>query len=330
MKRLICALLAAALLCGLLPAFAEEPEGGWTFEYSARGKNLYRLGNTGYLVEGWREFLIPEYLDTVRKNAAQLNEYVPLGGGVKKYVYFIESPRSVNLDSDLSGENEVFTLIKEQYEADGIGTLALDKGEDFLNWFYKTDQHWNYKGSYQGYCDIVRMIFGEDEPLMVPAETVVFEEAPFNGAFNAKLGYSQSDELFTVYRFDGMRDYTVFINGGPEKSYGKAEKYFKGKYPRITVYNHYGAFYGGDAGELIIDTDQPEKSNLLLISNSYSNAITLLLAQHFNRIYSVDPRYYKLRMNSDFHIQKYLKKNQIDTVLCMGDFRYFMQPFSIK
>ena len=330
MKRLICFLLAAALLLPLFPVCAEETQSEWTYEYSSRGQDIYRLGNTGYLVENWRAFMTPQYLNNVRANAKQLNQYVPLGGGVKKYIYFIESSRSVNLNSDLTGENEVYAFLKEHYEADGFGTLALEKPEDYLNWFYKSDHHWNYKGSYKGYCDIVRLILGDGEPLMTPAETVVFPDIPFNGAYNSKLGYSQCDELFTVYRFDGMKDYTAKINGSPAKSYGKAQTYFAGKYPRLTVYNHYGAFYGGDVGELIIDTNQPEKSNLLLISNSYSNAVTLLLAQHFNRIHAIDPRFYKAQLKQDFHIQKYLKANQIDTVLYMGDFKCFIQSFSLK
>lgn len=327
MKRIVCVLLIAVQMC---VTFLSIGESTWTFEYSSRGKGLYRLGNTGYLVENCHQFITSQYLKNIKTNAAQLNENVPLGGNVKKYVYFIESSRSADLNSDLSGENEIYTLIKEQFEADGFATLALEKPEDYLNWFYKTDHHWNYKGSYQGYCDIVRMILGPDEPLAVPAETVTFPDIPFSGAYNSKLGYSKSDEPFTVYRFDNLPEYTALINGSPSKSYGRARTYYTGKYPRLTEYNHYANYYGGDPGELIIDTNQSEKPNLLLISNSYSNAVTHLLAKHFNRIFAIDSRFYKLRMEKDFHIQKYIKTNNIDIVLEMGDMAFFIHSFSLK
>ena len=66
MKRLICFLLAAALLLPLFPACAEETQSEWTYEYSSRGQDIYRLGNTGYLVENWRAFMTPQYLNNVR------------------------------------------------------------------------------------------------------------------------------------------------------------------------------------------------------------------------------------------------------------------------
>ncbi len=319
MKRTAALALAFILLCGLRPVWAEEEN----YRYSGRGEGLYRLGNTGYLVEHWTDFTRKETLNAIRRSLKKMNEQLPADSGVRKYVYFIESSKSVNLDGDMAGENPVYTLIREESRADGAATLALESPRDYMEWFYKTDHHWNYKGSYRGYCDIVRMILGENEEVVRPAETVVFEELPFNGSYNAKLNYSHSDELFTVYRFEGLKEYTCSSNGSPSKTYGQQQAYFSGKYPRLDVYNHYGKFYGGDAGELIVRTNQPDKRNLLIIANSYSNAVVLLLAQHFNTVCSVDPRYYKSGMGQEFRLASYVRAHEIDDVLVMGDIQLF-------
>ncbi len=330
LKRACCFLLILSFAAVVFPAARAEDDVPDTFTYSSRGQGICRLGNTGYLVDDWREFVIDSEMRRIRENGAILNERVPLGEGVKKYVYFIESSRSANLDGDLTGENEICALIRSAYETDGFDTLALESPYDYMNWFYKSDHHWNYKGSYQGYCDIVRMIFGEDEPLIQPVETVTFPDIPFNGSYNSTLGYSKCDELFTVYRFDDLPEYTVTINGGREKRYGRPDTYFNGKYPRLTVYNHYARFYGGDPGEMIIHTDQPDKPNLLLIANSYSNAVTLPLAKHCNTICSVDPRFYRLNMKTDFRIRQYIKKHDIDIILVMGDIKLFSTVFPMQ
>ena len=59
------------------------------------------------------------------------------------------------------------------YEED-TDYLRIGSLEEYGRYFYTTDHHWNYRGSYAGYCQIVRMLLGEDEPVIEPAETVTF------------------------------------------------------------------------------------------------------------------------------------------------------------
>ena len=133
------------------------------------------------------------------------------------------------------------------------------------------------------------MILGEDEPLLEPQETVEF---PFtvNGSFNKRLGREDCGEHFTVYRFD-LPQMALWIDLGRKKDYGKAKAYFDGKIDvSYSFTNHYGEFYGGNRGLIQFCTDQPEKENLLIFSNSYGCAIVSLLAAHFNNTLMVDMR----------------------------------------
>ena len=39
-----------------------------------------------------------------------------------------------------------------------ISSLKYDSYDEYKNLFYRTDHHWNYKGSYQGFLDIAKMM----------------------------------------------------------------------------------------------------------------------------------------------------------------------------
>ena len=223
----------------------------------------------------------------------------------------------------MHGENEIYRLIRELFEVDGIGTLALESPDDYMNWFYQTDHHWNYKGSYQGYLDIVHMIFGPNESVLQPARTRVFRDIFFNGSYSKRINQLLSDERFTVYRFNDLPDYKAKTNRKTIRYYGHANTYYKGRYSRKDLFNHYANFYGGDFGEVIISTNQAKKPNLLIFSNSFDNAILLLLSNHFNNIYSIDLRHYEEDLNESFHIEQYIQKNKIDTILVIGDWFLF-------
>ena len=330
MRKVFAFMLAIvlALLCAC--AAAEEAAEDLSLEYLRRGDGIYRLGNTGYLVEDSRSFVTEETMAGLERNAKELNEAVPLGAnGIRKYIYFVENSRAVRLDEDMTSENPVYTRIRECFEADGFETLALESPQDYLNWFYQTDHHWNYKGSYKGYCDLVRLIFGEEEELAVPAETVVFDDMPYSGSYNNRLGYHKSNDLFTVYRFEGLPEYSCSINGDRSSGkYGKMEKFFKGNHQKIAD-NYYAQYYGGDPAELVIDTHQPDKPNLLLISNSYDNALIHLLTKHYNVICSLDTRYYESTFKKTANIPKIIQKYAINHVVMLGDILFLAKPYAL-
>lgn len=325
--RKFCLWLLIALLAMSSISLAEE----MNLAYRNLGEGLYRLGDTGYIIEHWSNFIGDDYLlRNIGRNAKQYNTYIPLDGQVKKYVYFIESPRCVNMAGDLTGENEIYRLVADQFESTQTGTMALEHYTDYTEWFYVTDHHWNHKGSYKAYCDIIDMMFGPEEEKLVPIEEVEFEDIPFNGSFHSMLNYYHSPENFKVYRFPDYVPYTATVNGTPAKSYGNYDRYFSGKYQRMTVYNHYNAFYGGDRSELILKTNRPEKKTLLMFSNSYSDALKLLLLQHYDAIYAIDPRFYENEQGKKFNAKKYIEKNEIDDVLILGDVSFFVRTFGLS
>lgn len=192
--------------------------------------------------------------------------------------------------------------------------LQYNNFEEFKNYFYKTDHHWNYKGSYQGFLDIANML-GIKNPIQ-PTATFTNHENFFGSHARVTTNYNYQEE-FTVYQFNFPEHDTTLNRSTGE--YGNSKKYFNHDYSYNKQTNYYAYFYGNDYGEIVFDYHQPQKDNLLIISNSFSNAVNELIAEYFNKTYVVDLRFYEKHIGQKFALSKYIKDNNIDKVLFIMD-----------
>ena len=317
LKRMLAALLALLFLVSAAPAMALPEDEGTVYRAIGKKKKVYSLADTDYLVEDYRPYFLP---DKSIAQAESFNKVLSAFPDVETYVYLATSSRSVDFD-DLETV-PLYDLIREYYPHSKTDLLPLHSFEDYYRYYYKTDHHWNYQGSYTGYRQIIRMLLGEDEPLMEPLETVEFPVC-FNGSLNTLISRDTSDEKFTVYRFD-FPEMTVRINGKRKTGYGKQDAYFSGKYnKRNKLTNHYGEFYGGDQGLVQFTTGDESKENILVFAGSFSNAVDMLIASHFNNTYFVDMRHYKEDMGEKFNLTQSIKKWHISKVLLLGDGYFF-------
>lgn len=299
-----------------VPGMAEETES--MYEPVNAKKGIYRLKGTDYLVMDYHLYFKPE--QTVQQ-ARSFTEIMSQFPDVKTYVYCVTTFRTLDFDH-LEEEPPLFTLIRENYPDSETACLEIGSVEEYTDYYYQTDHHWNYKGSYAGYEQIVHMLLGEDEPLMEPVETVEFP-VYFNGSTNKELNLKDCKERFTVYRFE-YPEMQIKINDKKKSSYGLQKNYFAGKYSTQPFVNHYGQFYGGDVGLIEICTGDESKGNLLVLANSLSNPIDLLLATHFNHTYFVDTRHYSKDMGGLFWLSRAVEKWDIGQVLMLGDGQFFM------
>ena len=195
-----------------------------------------------------------------------------------------------------------------------IGRLALKDFSDYQDCFLRTDHHWSAHGSYRGYLDLLELLEVEDPPL-VPAGEKVFSGYAGSQAAGARL--PTFTESVRVYFFD-------YPDLG--QSYGNEALYWD---DRETEFS-YGIFYGGDEGEIVFDTGRPERDNLLVIGDSYDNAILKLLASHFGKTFSVDLRYYPSG-EGGFDLPDYVRSHEIQKVLVIGSDFLFLDPtYSVR
>ena len=198
------------------------------------------------------------------------------------------------------------------------GSFSLHSAEEYKTLFYRTDHHWNHLGSYEGYRQALSLISVES-PLEPTGSATL--DTPLSGAKAFIVGAEGLfTEPFTYYTFS-LPAFTTTVNGVSAESYGSADKFISGTTEKELSY---GAFYGGDCGELILDTGNREKENLLVIGDSFDNAILKLLASHFNITYSLDPRYYEPCEDGTFSLDAYLRSHNISKVLMIGGIEYYM------
>ncbi len=189
-----------------------------------------------------------------------------------------------------------------------ISRLDVNNYDEFYKYFYKTDHHWNYLGSYQGYIDIFKLLGIEGTPLK-PTSTKTLKN--FYGS-QAKLSKVLSiSEDFIYYDYD-LKEHSEYIDG-------KKGLYGDYNYNGKTSYmNYYEAVYGRDFVEVMYDYNAPEKDNLLILGTSYTDPVNRLVASHFNKTFVVDARYYKNYDGSALNLKDYIDDHHIDRVLVLA------------
>lgn len=235
------------------------------------------------------------------------------------YVYYIEKDNDIDF---LTGEKMgAYDYLKLQLDLpeDHIARFAIDDFETYQQYFYRTDHHWNYRGSYEGYRGALALVSG-DAPIEPTGQ--LDTDYVFSGSKAASIG---GNDVYTdpvsVYLFD-LPEMELTCDGGtPIVDYGAVSMLVaKTMLPEDVSY---GTIYGWDGGEIIFDTKQPEKENILIIGESYDNAILKLLASHFNKTFSIDLRNYEVSLGKPFDFTAYAAENDIDKVLLIGSMNYF-------
>ena len=273
-----------------------------------------RLFN-GYLVNHTRT--MSDLTDGLDARIANYNDTFARLSDREFYLYLVE--RDIGIDFETGEKTPVYEYLRDRLKlpADRIARYAIDDFETYSQLFYRTDHHWNHRGSYRGYLELLELLGVEDEPL-APLEEVTLP-GQFSGSKASTAGVTGIGDTVTVYRFD-FPDLTVRINGQSAEDYGAQNGFLSGQGGDPS----YGGFYGGDDGEVILSGGKPGGGNILLLGESYDNALLKLLACHFDSLYAVDLRYYKACLGKDFQLSAYLKEHDIHKVLLIGSDTYFM------
>lgn len=197
----------------------------------------------------------------------------------------------------------------------GISTLLLDNYQDFKQNFFRTDHHWNARGAWQGYQRIYDMLaenYPEISPKLQLKEFRTVEGVNFCGSYARRTLVPCQPEPFEVAIVD-LPPYRSFIDG-EEQPVGNRQEYLAGDFESEIYTNHYAQYYGFVEDQITFEFDNGSDRNLLIIGNSYTQAVQLFIAAHYHRTYIVN-----FRENSDFNLAEFLENHQVDDVLILGD-----------
>jgi hypothetical protein len=177
-----------------------------------------------------------------------------------------------------------------------------------LEKIYHTDHHWTPEGSREGYNDIINMIRSVEPVISEPRIPVkcVVEGLKYYGA-NAR-----TTNNFTCYDPFYFYDYNLPYHtqtGGKPFANMKA-LYLAGLYDTAQKADHYCLFFS--TGTKYVYPDNKTGRNLLIIGDSYSFALSEVIASHFDTTYNRD-----IRNNTPIDYNDFIEQNKITDILIL-------------
>ncbi len=183
--------------------------------------------------------------------------------------------------------------------------------------FFRTDHHWTQLGAYYAYTAFAESQ-GFDPVPLERYETVRFDNflgsiysQNANNAVGAKL--AKDPDYLIAY----LPNFNYSLKYYPDDSMEKPASYHgKGTLvqTKMTAANKYLCFIHGDQPlERIDNEDNKNGKKLLVIKESYGNAFVPLVVPHYETVFVVDPRYFKLSLN------ELIEKNGITEALFVNN-----------
>ena len=194
--------------------------------------------------------------------------------------------------------------IRRAAELEGVETIDIltalrAHAEEEI--FYRTDHHWTTLGAYYGYSALMDALGrGEEVP-----EKDGFSRRRVSGQFLGTM-YSQSGvhwlpaDTMEFWVEDTGLQVTSWRDGTPRQAELYERSYLDGK-------DKYSAFLGGNQPLCVIRSGAGA-GKLLLIRDSYADALAPFLARHFEEVHLLDLRYYRGSAAG------YAAENGIDTI----------------
>jgi len=194
----------------------------------------------------------------------------------------------------------------------GVAWLDIDTFEKRMERCFRTDHHWNARGAYQGYTEIINMInkvvpsIGEPLPLKGVIE---FPNVEYRGSGAARTNTPVYYDTFQVMDID------LPVQHPTEKVNSKLDAYLKGRYDidrlgKNDYTGHYENFY--DTPNIITYPENNTGRRLLILGDSYAYWVTWLIGANFDKTFV----HYTL-FEQDLNYNKFIKDNGITDVLLL-------------
>ncbi len=177
---------------------------------------------------------------------------------------------------------QVKDLISSEYVIDVTETLKNHKDEYI---YYKTDHHWTSLGAYYAYVEWAKSM--GIEPLSQEEYTITKGSDKFYGTIASKVNVSVKPDDIYLYEKADHPSYEVEYNETET-----TDTLFH--YESLETKDKYSVFLNGNNALVKITTENKNGRKLLVIKDSFSHCFVPLLVDHFEEVYMVDFRYYKM------------------------------------
>lgn len=239
---------------------------------------------------------IPVYLGLIPSAAEVWRDKLPKGAESWDQTAFLQTAADLGLPT-----------------VDFSSALVSHASEDI---FYRTDHHWTTLGAYYGYTAVMEALGRQ------PLGTDAFERETASEAFNGTL-YSSSGihwlkpDTIEFWAAEAGLNVTSWRSGSPAPGLLYDREY-------LTKKDQYSAFLGGNQPLCVIQNeDAAEGGKVLVVRDSYSDALAPFLAQSFEEVHLLDLRYYRAS------VAQYAEENGIDQIVVLYSVPNFITDLNL-
>lgn len=284
-----------------------------------------RMGNAGILVIGKepaaRALMIYEApAKAGERYVKSVNEYKTKFGS-KVNVYCMPIPTSIEfycpdkakklVTSEIATINHIYDMLDGVVGVDCYSALSQHADEDI---YLRTDHHWAPLGAYYA-AEAFAKTAG------VPFKDLsYYDQHVLHGFVGTMYGYSKdisvkkSPEDFVYYTPRDVEYHTTYINYNLDKKLNLIGQQKPAKGNFFVKYNHgsgaaYSTFMGGDAKITQVKTSTANGRNLLVIKDSFGNAVPGYLFHSFEEVHVIDFRYFT------YNMEEYVNSHGITDIL---------------
>lgn len=255
---------------------------------------------------------------TITPFANLVNDYRAALDGVKMYTLAIPAGSDYYLPKQVTGgakkEKESIDLFNSMVDPSIINVPAYDELAKHKKEYiaFRTDHHWTGLGAYYAYVAFARS--AGFEPLRLDEMEHIKADKTFLGSlfsYTKDQALKKNPDLLEYYKIPNS--YKVTIHKGKAQTAGDLY---------VSWSNNYGLFLGGDHPLTHIHADNGSGRKILMIKDSFGNALAPYLAAHYDDVYVVDYRYFKKSLGKT--VPQFMKENGV------GEFLYAHNTFAMN
>lgn len=279
------------------------------------------IAKNDYLMEGFKR---SDDNSTLFK-LSEINKFTNNNTGLKVSMMLV--PNKVEIYSNLlpksnpnNSQKEYVNFVKKNLDSK-IKVVELfdvfEKNKNNIDLYFKTDHHWTTDGAYLAYVEYCKALNLE------PINENMLERNLASDSFKGSLYYKNGAEI-------GFPDELyLYLNKNEDKPV--LVKYYDDLKKVPSLYDvsklqgrdPYEVFTGGNHTQIKIRTNIDTKRKLLVVKDSYANAMLPFLVNNFSEITVVDLRYFT------GSLQDVIQNNELTDVLFLNNINTFNTDSSI-
>lgn len=279
-------------------------------------------GSDGYLIPVPLTDLSETYADSNTQTFAQLCETtgIPTVLMPVPNIGYIMNDKLPSLHNEYPDDSFYDTVQQNKGNMQFLDLRESFKSSKDYELYYKTDHHWTSTGAYLAYAEYCALVGLEATP------DSEFEKTTYDGFYGTSYSKSglwlSKPDAVEIWQNPNTSDVSVKISDGDKVSEHES-MFFE---DHLAEQDKYPVYLDGNHSVVTIKNPSAKTDKtLLIVKDSYAHCIAPFLADQYQTVVMVDPRYYKKpvsEMAKEIDADQILVVYGIDNIATDSDIRW--------